>query len=94
MRKFTLLLALAVLCILAQAPAQTPGVKGNGEVFFSETFGWENPADPKGWTAPEGYYFIDAVDYGITGSGGPAMLDSFPSGHRILHCVQPRSQTG
>lgn len=64
MRKFTLLLALAVLCILAQAPAQTPGVKGNGEVFFSETFGWENPADPKGWTAPEGYYFIDAVDYG------------------------------
>jgi hypothetical protein len=46
-------------------PAQTPGTKGNGEVFYTETFGWENPADPKGWTAPAGYYFIDATDYGF-----------------------------
>jgi hypothetical protein len=57
---------LAVVGMLAAMPtfAQTPGVKGSGEVFYLETFGWENPADPKGWTAPEGFYFIDSVDLG------------------------------
>ncbi|MFO7617448.1 MAG: T9SS type A sorting domain-containing protein [Bacteroidales bacterium] len=64
MRKFTLLLALAAFVAVTVAPAQTPGTRGNGEVFFSETFGWENPADPKGWTAPEGYYFLDPLDIG------------------------------
>ncbi len=64
MRKFTLLLALAGLFAAASAQAQTPGTKGNGLVFFSETFGWENPADDKGWTAPAGYYFLDPNDVG------------------------------
>jgi hypothetical protein len=50
------------------APAvqsQTPGTKGNGQVFFSQTFGWENPSDPKGWTAPAGYSFEDPTDIGF-----------------------------
>lgn len=64
MRKFTLLLAFAGLIAAATAQAQTPGTKGNGQVFFTETFGWENPADPKGWTAPAGYYFLDPQDIG------------------------------
>lgn len=64
MRKFTLLLALAALFAVTLAPAQTPGTKGSGEVFFSETFGWGNPADPKGWTAPAGFYFEDPNDQG------------------------------
>ncbi len=39
-------------------------LKGNGQVFFQETFGWGNPADPKGWTAPTGYYLLDPTDNG------------------------------
>jgi len=65
MRKFTLLLALAGLFGAVSAPAQTPGTKGNGQVFFTETFGWENPADPKGWTAAAGFYFLDPTDIGF-----------------------------
>jgi hypothetical protein len=63
---FTLFLA---LCIAGLAVAQVkntapPAVKGNGQVFFLETFGWENPADAKGWTAPAGYYMLDPTDNG------------------------------
>lgn len=47
-----------------QTHAQTPFTKGDGKVFYSETFGWENPSDPKGWTAPTGYYFLDPKDQG------------------------------
>jgi hypothetical protein len=64
MRKFTLLLVLVGLFAAATTVAQTPGVKGNGEVFYTQTFGWGNPADPKGWTAPEGFYFLDPLDLG------------------------------
>lgn len=64
MKKLTLLLALAVLLTVTIVPAQTPGVKGNGQVFYTETFGWGNPNDPKGWTAPAGYYFLDPLDQG------------------------------
>ncbi len=64
MRKFTLLLVLAVLFAVSAANAQTPGTKGNGQVFYSETFGWKNTADPKGWTAPAGFYFLDPLDIG------------------------------
>lgn len=72
MRKFTLLLALAGLFAAASAQAQTPGTKGNGQVFYTETFGWENPADDKGWTAPAGYYFIDPNDTGYNFVWWPA----------------------
>ncbi|HBB93081.1 MAG TPA: hypothetical protein DC042_15550, partial [Bacteroidales bacterium] len=64
MRKFTLLLALVGLLAAATSVAQTPGVKGDGQVFYTQTFGWGNPADPKGWTAPEGFYFLDPLDQG------------------------------
>ncbi|TSA37614.1 MAG: T9SS C-terminal target domain-containing protein [Porphyromonadaceae bacterium] len=60
---------LLVLCLISQAFAQvsqpvTPGLKGNGQVFYLETFGWENPADAKGWTAPAGFYMSDPKDIG------------------------------
>jgi hypothetical protein len=74
MRKFTLLLALAALFAVTAANAQTPGTKGNGQVFFSETFGWENPADAKGWTAPAGYSFLDPLDIGYNWVWWPAGL--------------------
>lgn len=39
--------------------AQTHQLKGNGQVFWEEHFNWENPADPKGWTAPAGWKIED-----------------------------------
>jgi hypothetical protein len=64
-----LLTLVLVLCLISQAFAQvgqsvTPGLKGNGQVFYLETFGWENAADPKGWTAPAGFYMTDPKDIG------------------------------
>lgn len=61
---------LLILCLVSQAFAQvsqpaTPGLKGNGQVFYLETFGWGNPADDKGWTAPAGFYMIDPDDNGF-----------------------------
>jgi hypothetical protein len=44
--------------------SQSNTLKGNGEVFYHTTFDWENPADEKGWTAPEGFYFEDPDDTG------------------------------
>lgn len=64
MRKSFFFLLLAGMLAVTQAHAQTPGTKGDGKVFYSETFGWENPADPKGWTAPAGFYFLDPKDQG------------------------------
>ena len=40
-------------------------LKGSGEVFFYESFGWGNPDDPRGWTQPEGYYMEDPTDNGF-----------------------------
>jgi hypothetical protein len=65
MRKFTLLLAIAGMLATLPVHSQTPVTKGNGQVFYSETFGWENPSDLKGWTAPAGYYFEDPTDTGF-----------------------------
>ncbi|MFA5814181.1 MAG: T9SS type A sorting domain-containing protein [Bacteroidales bacterium] len=64
MRNTYFFLMLAGMLAVAETQAQTPGTKGDGKVFYSETFGWENPADPKGWTAPAGYYFLDPLDQG------------------------------
>lgn len=69
MRKFTLLLALAGLLSAPALQSQNLGIKGNGQVFFTETFGWENPNDLKGWTAPNGFYFLDPDDIGYNGVG-------------------------
>lgn len=66
MKKF-LLLALIALTGL-NSNSQTPRLKGNGQVFWQEQFNWENPADPKGWTAPAGWVIEDnsADDNGFT----------------------------
>ena len=64
MRNTYLLPLLAAMLAVSAANAQTPGLKGDGKVFYSETFGWGNPADPKGWTAPAGFYFLDPKDIG------------------------------
>jgi len=66
-RTLTLLLALCLLTpalLKAQDSKAIPGLKGNGQVFYLETFGWENLNDPKGWTAPEGFYMLDPKDIG------------------------------
>jgi len=73
MRKLTLLLASVWLLSTAVSVAQTPGTTG-GEVFYYQTFDWGNPSDPKGWTAPEGFYFIDNLDYGYNWVWWPAGL--------------------
>ncbi len=64
MKSLYYLLLLAGLLTFSETHAQTPGTKGNGKVFYSETFGWENTADLKGWTAPAGFYFLDPKDQG------------------------------
>jgi hypothetical protein len=63
---YTLLLALSLVS-WAQAQVNQTGthpLKGDGQVFYLETFGWGNPSDPKGWTAPEGFYMTDPKDIG------------------------------
>jgi len=64
MKKNFIFLALSVLIAGSITLAQSPSSKGYGKVFFTETFGWENTADPKGWTAPAGCYFLDPLDIG------------------------------
>lgn len=66
-----ILLFLLIFCAISSTFAQknsqqdTPVLKGNGEVFFLETFDWEDPADPRGWSFPEGYYMEDPTDIGF-----------------------------
>ena len=68
MKKFLLLVLF--LGLVSMTFAQKTSInnsfplKGNGEVFFLETFDWGNPDDPKGWTASEGFYMEDPNDIG------------------------------
>jgi hypothetical protein len=64
---FTLLIAMSFVSLAFTQVNQpsTPILKGNGQVFYLETFGWENPADAKGWTAPAGFYMLDPTDNGF-----------------------------
>ncbi len=66
MKNFTLfLLAIGLAFTFNQsANAQSKDLKGNGEVFYLETFDWEDADDPKGWKAPDGFYFEDPDDIG------------------------------
>ena len=42
-----------------------PGtVKGSGDVFWSTSFNWINPADERGWTLPDGWAIADGADLG------------------------------
>jgi len=56
--KKVILIILASMTVLA-AMSQAHRLKGNGQVFWEEHFNWENPADPKGWTAPSGWKIED-----------------------------------
>ncbi len=40
-----------------------PG-KSGGEVIWQTTFNWANPADPQGWTLPQGWEIRDISDLG------------------------------
>ncbi|MFA5814461.1 MAG: T9SS type A sorting domain-containing protein [Bacteroidales bacterium] len=54
------LLILALIGIIGTTSfGQTHRLKGNGQVFWQEHFDWENPNDPKGWTAPAGWVIED-----------------------------------
>jgi hypothetical protein len=46
---------------LGTAPAAT---KGGGEIFWQNTFNWENAADPRGWSYPEGWTVADGLGEG------------------------------
>lgn len=63
MKKFTLFLA--VLGFVALGFTQAQNLKGDGQVFWSTTFDWADPDDPRGWSAPEGYTFIDNAGFGF-----------------------------
>ena len=68
MKKFTPLVLVLLFAFSVSAQSQktsNPALKGNGEVFYYTTFDWENPDDPKGWTAPEGFYMEDPDDNGL-----------------------------
>ena len=65
MKNFTLfLLVMGMMLSFGQSSNAQTNLKGSGEVFFHTTFDWENADDPKGWTAPEGFYFEDPDDIG------------------------------
>jgi hypothetical protein len=67
MKKIALLLSLMGLFAdgALQAQKNPSGFKGSGEVFYNETFGWEDPDDPRGWKQPDGYYMEDPTDNGF-----------------------------
>ncbi|MFC2117930.1 T9SS type A sorting domain-containing protein [Bacteroidota bacterium] len=41
---------------------QSNTLKSGGLVFWTEDFDWENPADPKGWTLPDGWINEDNTE--------------------------------
>lgn len=42
----------------------SPHTKGGGDIIWQSTFDWANPADPRGWTLPEGWEIKDNSDLG------------------------------
>jgi hypothetical protein len=65
MKRSLLLTCTLIFCIAQLSQAQSNSLKGDGEVFFTETFDWANPSDEKGWTLPEGYTMVDHDDNGF-----------------------------
>lgn len=39
-------------------------LKGEGDVFYRETFDWADPSNPRGWSLPEGWTVTDDLDLG------------------------------
>lgn len=68
MKHFLLLVFLSgwMFCSFGQkVNYSSPALKGNGEVFFLETFDWADPTDQRGWSLPEGYSIEDPDDIGF-----------------------------
>jgi hypothetical protein len=50
---------------MLQIPADSK-LKGEGEVFFHETFNWKDPSNPRGWSLPAGWQIVEDGDtYGF-----------------------------
>lgn len=69
---------------------QSHKLKGDGQIFWSEDFDWQNPDDIKGWTAPEGWQFYDetAEDLGYNFYWSQDSIDNWYArrdGGFILH---------
>jgi len=56
--KRIVLFALAVI-LCGSVFTQEKLLKGDGQIFWEEHFDWEDPDDPKGWKAPEGWLIED-----------------------------------
>ncbi|MFA6129262.1 MAG: T9SS type A sorting domain-containing protein [Bacteroidales bacterium] len=41
-----------------------PAAKGGGDIIWQTTFNWANPADPRGWSLPDGWEIKDNLDLG------------------------------
>lgn len=54
-----ILLICLSLFILGTTFSQEKRLKGDGQIFWEEHFDWEDPTDPKGWKAPEGWIIED-----------------------------------
>ena len=39
-------------------------LKGEGDIFFSETFNWKDPSEERGWKLPAGWQVVDVTDLG------------------------------
>ena len=50
--------------LYGQENIQMPKAKFEGEVFYSETFDFEDATDPRGWSLPEGWQIVDEQDMG------------------------------
>ena len=48
----------------AQKTPANPSLKGNGDVFWSTTFGWRDASNPQGWSLPAGWGIVDEADLG------------------------------
>lgn len=74
---------------LYDTPAyQQSSLKGEGEVFYSQTFDFADPSSPRGWTLPEGWQIVDEADQGLywtwrAGSDSIKGRYTFEPGHRF-----------
>jgi hypothetical protein len=47
-----------------QESVMVPVTKGGGDIIWRSTFDWANPADPRGWSPPDGWEIKDNSDLG------------------------------
>ncbi|MFA5815481.1 MAG: T9SS type A sorting domain-containing protein [Bacteroidales bacterium] len=65
LKTFSIALFLLLLFCTTTLMSQISSYNVSPKVFYRETFNWRNTADPKGWTAPPGYYLEDQTDNGF-----------------------------